>query len=343
MEESSAPNPAQDLEKKVRLLKKALIKEREEKKSDLQHIENLKKKLSILEFTITEKNNQIQLKTQEKDKIFGELKAKREETEQLGFPQPEKKLSASDLEQQNKKLLEDYHSLKQQNTELQAKHKAVNEEYQEIQKAVQNKDDHLRRLVGELQNSLSAAMRQQENLEKDLADAQFSHHNLTETNERLKKDIQDSKEAYTSAENEIHELTSKIKEKQSEVAMLNEKLAKHGENEAKLSSKLMQYKTELDEAENFYQKYEVIKINNLINHPATITLKRDHTGEFILEVEEKRNKLLYGIRSIDSVFVQSEKRFLIRYLDGDSMEFEVQNADEVVKKIRNFLMHVTKE
>ena len=54
---SSPPGEDITLEtrRKIAVMKKALLKEREEKQKEFEELENMKKKLSILELTLSEK------------------------------------------------------------------------------------------------------------------------------------------------------------------------------------------------------------------------------------------------------------------------------------------------
>ena len=60
---------SQDTRRKIAVLKKAILKEREETQKEFEDIENLKKKLSILELTLSEKDSQIQIRNNEREKL----------------------------------------------------------------------------------------------------------------------------------------------------------------------------------------------------------------------------------------------------------------------------------
>lgn len=337
---SSPPgeDAALDYKKKIAVMKKAVIMEREAKQKDIEMAESLQKKLGILNLTLAEKDSQVKSMSEDRDKLESELLQLKEKTKS-GGAQPKPKKSVAILEQQNKKLLEEYHFLKQENLDLQNMYTAINQACEEIQKEIKSKDDNLRKTVTELQAQLAEVLRQQESLEKDMKDAQQSYNNLLDTEKKLKFELENADKSYKAIEEEIQILNQEILVKQGQIARLNERLLKQGENEAMLSSKLMQYKNELEEAESYYQKHEVTKINHLINHPATIELKRNYTGEYIIEIEEQRNKFTYDVKSIQSVFVHpnSERRFYVRYMDSTLMEFQSNSAEQIVIKIKTFL------
>ncbi|CAG9311260.1 unnamed protein product [Blepharisma stoltei] len=339
---SSPPgeDAAQDCKKKIAIMKKAVLMEREAKQKDLELADSLQKKLGMLNLTLAEKDSQIKTMNEERERLEQELTQLKERNKN-GSSSPAKvpKKSVATLEQQNKKLLEEYHFLKQENQDLQTMYATINQACEEIQKEIKSKDDTLRKTVSELQAQLADTLRQQESLEKDMRDAQMSYNNLLETEKKLKADLEMASNTYQAIEEEIQVIKQEILVKQGQIARLNERLLKQGENEAMLSNKLMQYKNELEEAESYYQKHDVTKINHLINRPATIELKRNHTGEYIIEIEEHSNKYVYDIKSIESVFVHpnSERRFYIKFIDNNLMEFQSNSAEQIASKIKNFL------
>ena len=108
---------SQDTRRKIAVLKKAILKEREETQKEFEDIENLKKKLSILELTLSEKDSQIQIRNNEREKLEKELESLKEKSKQAGSPLliPESQKSIASLKQENKKLLDEYYYIKQQN------------------------------------------------------------------------------------------------------------------------------------------------------------------------------------------------------------------------------------
>ena len=73
------------------------------------------------------------------------------------------------------------------------------------------------------------------------------------------------------------DLMLRQREKESEGLKLN--LFKRGEETIRLTSKLMRYKTELKETKKYYQKFMVVKINNIVNSPAKVRDTTDHAQE----------------------------------------------------------------
>ena len=130
--------------------------------------------------------------------------------------------------------------------------------------------------------------------------------------------------------------------KQGAIAGLNERLLKLSENEASLSRKLMEYKDELAQAESYYQKHEIMKIAQMNNYPATIILKHDHLGSFVMEIEERKNKNTYEIQNIAEIALNQDnnKRFFIRFIDSQVLMFESNDSETQVSKMNNFLKSI---
>ena len=307
----------------------------------------MKKKLSILELTLSEKDSQIQMRNEEREKLENDLEKVKERSKQVGSPtlvQGSKK-SVSTLEQQNKKLLEEFHYLRHQNNELKAKSAVLILQQQEIQKQISLKNNHLQKVLDELEETLLEATRQQEIAEKDLFTIKNLYTNLSDNQNKLKNEISDIQQRKKKLEDDIISLSKELQSKQVQIVRLNERLIKQSENEAILSSKLMQYKNELVEAESYYQKHEVTKLNSLNNHPAIIVLKHDHTGEYVIEIEERKNKAMHGINSVECIAIHphSDKRFYIRFAEGSVMEFEANDAEAVVGKMNFFFIRAKED
>ena len=332
---------SQDTRRKIAVLKKAILKEREETQKEFEDIENLKKKLSILELTLSEKDSQIQIRNNEREKLEKELESLKEKSKQAGSPLliPESQKSIASLKQENKKLLDEYYYIKQQNQDLKTKFLGLTQQHQEIQKQIGLKDDHLKKVVNELQETYAEITRQHEIVEKDLKLSKNQFIILSDTQNRLKNELSETLEKQKSLEEEILNLHKELSAKKAQIAKLNERLLKQSENEAILSTKLMQYKNELVEAESYFQKHEAFKITNFMNVKVFIVLKRDHTGHYVLEIEERNNKVCFPVRNIELVALHphSDKRFYIRMSEGQVIEFENLAAENIVGKINFFL------
>lgn len=109
-----------DEKKKVTLLKKAVKTERDEKEQLSKVLQDLKDKIGILECSFAEKDSKIKLLQYEKEDLEAEIIEEREKIKSLGMGASNGGLitssrSMSALEQQNKKLLEEYYNLKELN------------------------------------------------------------------------------------------------------------------------------------------------------------------------------------------------------------------------------------
>jgi chromosome segregation ATPase len=115
--------------KKVMLLKKAIKTEREEKDRLLKSLSEFKDKLGVLECSMAEKDSKIKLLQYEKEDLEAEIIDEREKIKSLGMggsnsPTPSSR-SLSALEQQNKKLIEEYYHLKEINAKAEERIKAI--------------------------------------------------------------------------------------------------------------------------------------------------------------------------------------------------------------------------
>ncbi|OMJ82955.1 hypothetical protein SteCoe_16229 [Stentor coeruleus] len=337
MSNQSIP-PNEDLMRKIVVLRKALQKESEDRQKEFDELESLKKKLSILELTLSEKDTQIQIISSERLHLEAEVE-KLSQTSNSSTPLQGINKSVATLEQQNKKLLDEYNLSKHQNIELKAKYDNLTQKQNEIKKQIMAKDGHLKSVLEELKINLEEATREKELIEKDLEISRSAYFTLSDSYNKLQNEYQENLEKQKNLGEEIINFTKELQAKQTQLSKLNERLLKQSENEAILSNRLMQYKNELAEAESYYQKHEVVKINSLNNTQAIIVLKHDHTGEYVIEIEERKDKMVYGIKSVENVgrHPHNERRFFIRMADNSVIEFESVNAESIVMKINFFL------
>lgn len=101
-----------DLRKKLAILKKALLVEREKSQISLKRVSDLETTNSLLEVTLQEKDARITELQAEVSNLSSDLRLERDKVEEfISSPQKTKnKGSKSALEQQNRRLLEEHHS-----------------------------------------------------------------------------------------------------------------------------------------------------------------------------------------------------------------------------------------
>jgi chromosome segregation ATPase len=337
---------SQLLLRKINVLKKALFKDREENQKDIEELENTKKKISVLELILSEKDNQIYLSNQKREELESILEKLHQKSQKNDSPTPVQgtKVRVAELEEKNKQLIDEYQCIKLQNLETKNKFNALTLQNKEIQKQIALKDEHLKTVITGMETTLKDLTGQQELVERELNTLKNLYSNLSDAQNKLKNEITELASKKKELETETESLISELQTKQSQVTKLNERLLKQSEKEAVLSSKLMQYKNELVEAESYFQKHDVVKINNIMNQSALLVLKRDHTGHYVIEIEERKNKTLYELNDIESVAVHphTDKRFYIRVVGANPIEFETPCAEAVVSKI-NFFMSKARE
>ena len=325
-----------ELRRKIAMLKKALNKEKEEKQKEFEELESLKKKLSLLELSLNEKDTQIEISNNEREKLESKLKSLLEKSSK---PVTETGVSVSALEIQNKTLLEEFNVLHKKNCELKSKFELLSTQNSEIQNQINLKDKHLKTVADELSAQLAELRREEDQSLRELNHAKDSFSTLSDSYNKLTNEYYETEAHQKVLEEEIISFTKEFQVKQLQLIRLNERLLKQSENEAVLSDKLMQYKNELVDAESYYQKHEVVKVNNSMNNAATVVLKHDHTGEYVLEIEERNDKVTYGISSIECIsrHPHNEKKFFIRLNQGYTIEFESGVSDSIVTKMNFFL------
>ena len=337
----------QDLQRKISVMKKAILKERDEKQKEAEEIENLKKKITVLDLTLSEKEGHTALLSKDKEKAEKDLLKLKDQIRQYSGPQtaPGGKKSMASLEMQNKKLLDEYYFLKQQNVDLNNMITALTQEHEKIQSQITKKTEYVKKIKADHALKLKEKQKKKELLEKDLNDAKLSYNALAENSNKLKVEFEEVSLKLKNIEDEINGLSQELLIKQGNIASLNERLLRLSENEATLSAKLMDYKNELIEAEVYYQKHDVTKINSMINHPAVIIMKFDHNGNYVIEIEERKNKNVYDISSICeiAVFPNSDRRFFIRFCDNLVFDFEAGNNESVVNKLNFFVNRAKQE
>ena len=333
---TSPDDPTNDLKRKVSMLNKALKKEQEDKQKEFEELESLKKKLSLLELSLNEKDTQIELCNMEREKMQNELDSLIQKSPKI-VNQPVVNVSA--LEVENKSLLEEFNVLNKKNSDLKAKYDSLSATSNEIKKQIDLKDKHIHGVIEELSASLAELERQEEQANRELSQAKDSYSTLSDSYNKLTNEFYENESHRRMLEEQIVSYSKELQVKQTQLLRLNERLMKQSENEAILSDKLMQYKNELVEAESYYQKHEVVKVNNSLNNTAVLVMKHDHTGEYVLEIEERNDKVIYGVSSIDCIarHPHNEKRFFIRIHSSFTLEFESAHSDSIVTKMNNFI------
>jgi hypothetical protein len=109
-----------DLRKKVAILRKALLGEREKLQVATKRVGELEATNSLLEVTLQEKDARIQDLQAEMSAVASDLRLERDKVEEfISSPQKTKnKGSKAALEQQNRRLLEEHHSKSQKLLEM---------------------------------------------------------------------------------------------------------------------------------------------------------------------------------------------------------------------------------
>lgn len=146
-----------------------------------------------------------------------------------------------------------------------------------FKKGSKNADRHLSKLINSKRTDLKEKEALQTALQKELKDVNQLNSSLIENNFQLESRYEETLTHYRISKEEKFRLDLLLRQKQQESDNLKLNLFKHGEETIRLSLKLMQYKNELKTTKKYYQKFMVIKINNIINSPAKVRSISDHS------------------------------------------------------------------
>lgn len=340
---SSDQNVISEIKRKISLLTKALVKEKEENQKDGEELESLKKMLIVSEGALTEKNAKILvLNTEKEDKEIELEKVKEQIRNVLNQPSGKAaKITVASLEEQNKKLLDEYYTLKQQSTDLKNMKETLTIEYSDIKKKKTEKEKELEKVKMDSGILIAQSRASLEKAEKDLVEGKKSLLALQETQSSLSVQLDLSKKENASLEREIEESNQKVLRIQGKISGLQQRLVRLSENESALSEKLMEYKNELAESETFYQKHDILKVSYNSTYPISITLKKDHNGSSVMEIEQEGfKKVTVDILSIAEVLVSNENsnRFTVKFSEAPDLTLESNKAATLmVDKFNRFI------
>lgn len=340
---SSDQNVISDVKRKISLLTKALVKEKEENQKESEEMESLRKMLVASEAALAEKNAKILALNTEKEDKEVELEKVKEQTRNVANQPTGKaaKITVASLEEQNKKLLDEYYTLKQQSTDLKNMKETLTIEYSDIKKKKKDKEKELEKVKTDSALLIAQSRASLEKAEKELVEGKKSLLALQETQSSLSVQLEAAKKENLRLEQEIEENNQKVLRIQGKISGLQQQLLKLSENESALSEKLMEYKNELAESETFYQKHEILKVSYNATFPISITLKKDHNGSSVMEIEQEGyKKVTVNILSIAEVVVSNESsnRFTVKFSEEPDLTLESSKAASVmVDKFNRFI------
>ena len=339
---SSDLNVISEIKRKISLLTKALVKEREENQKEAEEMETLKKILMASENSLAEKNSKILALNSEKEEKEIEVEKVKEQMRNMANQAPGKtaKITVASLEEQNKKLLDEYYTLKQQSTDLKNMKETLTIEYSDIKKQKKVKEKELEKVKVDSALLISQSQASLEKAEKELIEGKKSLVALQETQNSLLTQLESAKIDNSRLEQETEENNQRLLRIQGKISGLQQELLKLSENELALSEKLMEYKNELAEAETFYQKHEILKLSNNAAFPVSVVLKKDHNGSSVMEIEQEGyKKVIIDVWSISEVSLinNSQNRFTVKLNEPPDVVFESNKAPLIAEKFSRFI------
>mmetsp|Transcript_11131 Transcript_11131/g.21878 ORF Transcript_11131/g.21878 Transcript_11131/m.21878 type:complete len:355 (-) Transcript_11131:4249-5313(-) len=325
--------------KKVSLLRKALKQEREEKLKQLQEAAD---KLNILECQIAEKNAKIEMLKFEKEDLAHEVKLVSEvkEGDSPASPNGRPGRALEILEQQNKKLLEQVHSLLNDNARLHEKIQLLSKDKEMTDVQVNGRVSILQTQVEELEAHLASLTEEHEKLLQEHQELRSNSLSQHEQKTELEMKVSELKTHLDATLSQFASLQETIEEKELVISTLSQRLLKVSEANADLANKMMELKNDLIDAQVNYQCFDVIKCGRLLNSSAKLTIKRNFNGEPVVEWEVRGHKYIFKADAVDNVYMHPtrEDRFCISILSEREKEFMSDQAQFIVKKLRDFLM-----
>jgi chromosome segregation ATPase len=294
------------------------------------------------ENSLSDKNLKVLTLNNEKERLESEIEKTKEQIKNTSSQPPGKavKVTVAGLEEQNKKLLDEYYTLKQQSTDLKNMKETLTIEYSEIKQKLRIKNKELEKVKKDSEDLVSQSKNSVIKAENELITAKNSLLELQETQKNLKNELEDVKASNFKAEQEIEENNQKLLKIQGKIAAFQQQLLKLSENESALSEKLMDYKNELAEAEMFYQKHEVLKVTDHGNFEASIVLKKNFAGVASLELEQPGyKKIVFDVWSVVDLSLVNESlnRFRLAVNTADDLIFQSNKASEIVGKMNRFI------
>ncbi|CAG9310797.1 unnamed protein product [Blepharisma stoltei] len=350
MEDSKATN-IEELIKTLNLLKKALISEREERKTTTKNVENLQENVNILEKKIREKDEEGHIITHNiehcKSEITDQERLLQNQSPGKGKPaKPPKQTSLSRsiqaLENQNEKLKEEYNQMKKENDEIELKIKSIKQSYERYQRIANATDDGLKKAEFDIlrdklisNEKMNEIMEEKKILRKSTINLSVKNGKMVEELEAINRKIQFGLE-------EIGNLKKFKESKIEHENLLKERIEKHEKIEKELAQELLFHRAKILDAQSYYQTFEVLKITPLLNSPAKIILKRENPNGFSIEFQSGAKSKAFNVSDIESLYKHQTKpnRFIVKIEGESAREFQSEESERIMTRIREIMQIV---
>jgi chromosome segregation ATPase len=211
--------------------------------------------------------------------------------------------------------------------ELQAASRIV-----ELESQVKELETALASVSEELETTLTSANKERETalaqtteeleiMKRDYAEVRKSSISQREDRALLDQRICEVQSLLDASQSVVTSLKEAVEEKDLVIATLSQRLIKVSDDNADLASKMMELKNDLIDAQINYQTFDVVKVGRLLNSSAKVrtqqlTIKRNFSGDPVVEWEVRGRKYIFKAEAIDSVYLHPsrEDHFMVSIL-----------------------------
>jgi len=160
-------------------------------------------------------------------------------------------------------------------------------------------------------------------------------------NEKLKQDVEMEvwRRKFKVLQDEQNEREKQLAQKSKEIETLKNEVQAKVEDNYKLGLKLLDFQSKMSSVELQLRKFPVRKIYKFYaNVDVEIVLtKNPSNGLLGLDVVEKGKHFLRPLKSVASLSLASDNRFIIAYTDGPTETFESEVSKDIVQSIQELL------
>jgi len=317
------------LQKKMKVLRDAVIKERQEKETAVKLKNEFSAEVERLRVQISEKDAHILKLKSENVELRDKYQVERKKTENAsqnghaaeGQSSIGDKLGLSAFF--TKKATPDEYQ------KLQTEHNYLKKQLEVMLERLNKSEEKIGEAKRESRQQVDAIQKKLTERERELEDKVQAYISLSHKQEELINENSSLNKEKTRLETEMNrirkELETIIREKDEleknnleRMRMMNEmnEVCQRMESEIQnLTQKVKETTTELEETESKLQVFNVKKVGKVLNTDAQILLRRNVAGEYVVEIENAGEQLVIYPQSIQSFgpLKETEDRFYIEF------------------------------
>lgn len=161
---------------------------------------------------------------------------------------------------------------------------------------------------------------------------------FSEKNSELEADISKSLRKSQRTAEDIKSLKDFILKKTQLEDQLTKSVKMHEQLEYNLATELVQCKSELLDAQTFYQQFDIKVIQLMLKSTGKMILKRNNDGDYMAELQYKGKKESFLIRELDNVCEHPTKqnRLILKYKTKNKEIFSEQ-SERIVNRLRELM------